>query len=151
MRTLPGTRFYDLAFSPDGKLIATVSENWLPKTRSRLRVLDMKSGRLLWSAQDEYLRPNNQIGTSEIRAVQFSPDGKFVLTSNGISEITFRDVKTTEKIFTLQAPELPATDLATHDPEVIQFSGDGKTLLNVSHNCTILWDYAEIQKRLPRS
>jgi len=113
----------DLAFSPDGKMLA--SRSW-------------DNTIILWDVKTH--QQINQLGGQfgSVYSLAFGPDGK-ILASGGYGSVTFWDVESGEQIY----------QLSGHDSSVytIAFSPDGKILASGAYNGTlILWDVASGQQ-----
>jgi WD40 repeat protein/uncharacterized caspase-like protein len=109
-----------VAFSPDGKLMASASSD---KT---VRVWDTLSSRLLRVLDAHW---------DSVTSIAFSPDGKTIISGSLDKNIAVCDVKTGRLIRTL----------ADHADEVnsVAYSPDGKTIASASRDETInLWDSA---------
>jgi WD40 repeat protein/serine/threonine protein kinase len=150
-RTLQGHRgpLYALAFSPDGLLLATASEDktarlWEVATGKEVSVLKGHGELSDASVRDQVLGP--------VRAVQFSPDGKRLVTAGdevwtripssilgvklGEQEIPFTparlwDVETGKELFGLRGDRSGL--------DFVQFSPDGKRLLAADNGRIDKW------------
>ena len=109
-----------VAFSPDGRLLATASHDktarlWDPATGDHLRTLTGHTG--------------------SVWGVAFSPDGRLLATAGGDGTARLWDPATGEHLRTLTG----------HDRSVwgVAFSPDGRLLATASHDGTVrLWDPA---------
>ncbi len=105
----------DIAYSPDGKLIATASERillWDAATTTKITPLEYES--IVWS-------------------VAFSPDGRWLVSTHGDGSILIWDVVNREL----------AANLREHSGAVrsIAFSSDGKRLATASDDHSVmLWN-----------
>lgn len=109
-----------LAFSPDGKTLATASEDWSVK---------------LWDVTTGKLKRRLKHG-KPVRAVAFSPDGKMVASATG-QEIAV-------KLWDAQTGALKqvlSARLAMANVECVTFSPDGETLASGGAGASlILWN-----------
>jgi WD40 repeat protein/serine/threonine protein kinase len=113
-----------LAFTPDLSLAAYAAGT----TGNRIQVMDLQSGRELWSAP---------VKSGFVMALAFSPDGKILASAEGFNETDIRlwDVASGREI----------GQLAGHGAWVnsIVFWPDGKTLASSSADQTVrTWDVA---------
>ena len=115
--TLPGSGAYSIAFSSDGKTIATGGSEYV-------QLWDAVSGEPTVSFQTE----SNDI----IKNLAFSPDGKTIATAS-TADIRLWDVATARHKVTLQGH--------TNSVLSLSFSPDGSTLASGSRDYKIrLWD-----------
>ncbi|MCE9532578.1 MAG: caspase family protein [Planctomycetes bacterium] len=111
-----------LAFSPDGKQIATGSSD---KTT---RVWDAANGKQLWSMEGH---------ASRITSISFSADGKRVITGSIDHTARIWDAAKGEELLVLRG------DILAGDSEMIQrvvFSPDGKFVITGGTEVTRIWD-----------
>ena len=117
-------RVRDVAFSPDGQLLASAGQD----------------GRIILRDANTHLPIRELVGmTGAVNAVAFSPDGR-LLASGGTDALVYLwDVQTGERI---------GEPLPGHTDSIwrMAFSPDGKMLATASQDQTlILWDVAERQ------
>jgi len=124
----PGFGVHGVAFSPDGKLLATG---------------DLLGDTLLWNVATRHniatLATASTTALSEVDAVAFSPDGKILATGDDRGHTYLWDVATRRKITELTDPDSgPEYSVAA-----LAFSPDGKTLATGDDNGrAFLWNVA---------
>jgi len=130
-----------IAFSPDGRLLATGS-GW-PEGDRKVIVWDAASGKMMWTYDFGQERlaieagPQEKIG--EVHSVATSPDGKFVAAGGVGGVVVLCDAKTGKLI----------QKLTGHKGTIYQlrFTPDGKFLIGASRDKNIhIWDLATGQQ-----
>ena len=90
-------RIRRVAASPDGKLVASVSDDM------DVKVWDVATGKLKATLKEHKpMTPNNY--PSMLYAVSFSYDGKWLATADKVGHIVVWDVATGKKLKTLESP-----------------------------------------------
>jgi len=128
---VPYTHSWCVAFSPDGKTLA--SGYW----NAQVKLWDVASGRERATLSGQH----NAVGS-----VAFSPDGKYLVSGSfGPDEnLKVWDVATGKELISLKPGQAQIRSLA--------FAPDGKTLATGGSNETVkLWDVATWQERLTLS
>jgi WD40 repeat protein/serine/threonine protein kinase len=153
-----------VAFSPDGRLVATAAERvvlWDAATRAKLVPLEYESivwsvafspdGRwlvsthgdgaiLAWDVAERELAANLREHSGGVRAVAFSPDGRRLASASEDKSVIVWDAEGGRKEAVLDGHQTRVTAVA--------FSPDGRWLASADHSGTIiLWDAA---RRAPR-
>ena len=111
---IPKSKFYCIAFSPDGTTLAAGNS---------------KSNTVqLWDVATSTLRGELEGHTRKVESVAFSPDGKTLVTSAADKTIKFWDVKTSD-------------NKATYPYGTgVCFFSDGKTLASRLDNTILIWN-----------
>jgi WD40 repeat protein len=127
------SRVRSVAFSPDGKLLASGGEaedHGLAKARGEIK---------LWDAATGKLKAVIKSLTGPVESMVFSPDGKLLASGGGEMH------KPGEvKLWNVATGKLKSS-LEGHTNRVysVSFSGDGKLLASASHDVTIrVWEVA---------
>lgn len=134
---LPGELVRSLAFSPDGKSMASVSVIYTDGaniTGSNIRLVDLRTSKVLW----EKTVPDDYLST-----VIFSPDGQSLVTQGNGNTQTFWEARTGRLQRTLKG----------HDgswyasSENVAFSPDGKWLAGCRGKQLSVWNAAALRSR----
>lgn len=123
---------YGLAFSPDGKLLASVSAD------RAMKVFDVEKGKLLYTLGD---------ATDWLYCVAWSPDGKY-LVSGGVDK-SIRVYDGTRPLTGLGSPKLVQSVFA-HQGAVLKlvFTSDSKTLYSVGEDRVVkAWDIEKMTEK----
>jgi WD40 repeat protein len=122
-----------MAFSPDGKMLATISP--YHSYQPTVRLWDPATGRSL------SLLSLRKFSSSWVCSLAFSPDGR-TLAISGCSEVEFIEVASGQNLLTLRGE--PIVQGATY----MVFSPDGKTLAMADRACHNIqfWDPATGQR-----
>ncbi|MBI1917060.1 MAG: WD40 repeat domain-containing protein, partial [Planctomycetes bacterium] len=129
---LPKTSLHALAFSPDSRLLATVSEGWSGRTwLCMVQLWDATTGKELRRLEEE----NDRLYT-----VVFSPDGRTLAT--GGKSLRLWEVVTGKERRQLRGHDGPIT--------LVDFSPDGRLLVSSSQDRTALvWDLTAGTRGVP--
>jgi WD40 repeat protein len=125
--TALGGWLYPVAFSRDGKTLATISITSSGQISGIVRLWDVTTQRQIGSLATG----------SAVSAVAFSPDGKTLATGNWDGTARLWDVATQRQMSSL------ATGSTVY---AVAFSPDGKTLATAVAGATQLWDVATHQQ-----
>ncbi|BAY62896.1 protein kinase [Calothrix brevissima NIES-22] len=111
------TEIHSLAFSPDGKILASGDEKIIK----------------LWDLNSQKVLTTLSAHSQAVKSVNFSPDGKILASASDDRSIKLWDISTSEEICTLLGH--------SHAVKSVAFSPDGKILASGSWDKTIkLWD-----------
>jgi WD40 repeat protein len=134
----PSTRVEGVAFSPDGKVLASGGcQDGYNCTGSKVYLWDTATG-----------LPLGQLAgaSDEVSSLAYSPDGK-ILAAGSCAKIENKETEPTCKqgeirLWTLDAREIISQPLTGHNNEVkmLSFSPDGKILASSDGNNIILWN-----------
>ena len=117
-----------IAFSPDGRLLATGGED------GRVKLFDANTG-----------LNQKLLGThvGEVRSASFSSEGRFLATSGDKPEVKLWDVARGELVRTVRGP--------TNIVETVAFSPDGSQIATGDHDGTVkVWDVEHDQRGILR-
>lgn len=118
---------YDLAFSPDGQLIATAGADGVIK---------------LWRASDGEPIATLSGHTSVVSSVAFSPDGSYLASGSWDCSIRVWSVVSRDFLFALSGHTAAVSS--------VQFSADGTRLVSGSWDGTVrIWDF--VNRRVART
>lgn len=121
--------FRAVAFSPDGKLLASMGEQ--PGNKEQVKVWDALTGGLKLTLQID------ATDSGDITSISFSPDGRLLAAAGTGTEIYFWDAHT---------GALKRTIKDTDKVKVIAFSPDGKTLASGNiYEYVKLWDVGDLK------
>jgi len=126
IRALRQKSVSDIAFSPDGTLLASGSTD-----DSILRLWDTKTGKLISSLQGH---------TDGITTVAFSPNGKLLGSASADGTARLWDVQSMKELALF-------TDQRLERMEGLAFSPSGDLLATVNWGSLILWDLRTFEKR----
>src|SRR5207302_272179 len=120
-----GPAFDNLAFSPDGRLLASGGE-W-----GRLRIWEVATGKCLL---DRHSPPSRSHFEGMLFSLAFAPDGKTLAWGEGMAAICLWDVARGRRRHRLKTPVCGRPNFT--------FSPDGKLLASGVGGAVHLWDVA---------
>jgi WD40 repeat protein len=123
---------WSLAFSPDGKYLAA--------GEGGMEAFGLATGHLVtvWDISSRQIVKALSGHANDVRAVAFSPDGKFLVSGSFDDTIRFWDLASWQQIVTLKTDKVQS----------LAFSADGKRLVSGGRDKTVkLWDVATRQER----
>ena len=124
-------RIYALAYSPDGKMIATASGD------RAVRLYDAADGRKLWTAATP----------GPVYSVAFAPDGKTIAAGTDASTATTSDCAV-RLLDAATGRERAALMLHPTQVCALAFTPDGKSLISLGRRSgVVLWDVAAGKER----
>jgi WD40 repeat protein len=119
---------HDLAFSPDGRLLAMI---WQPEVAFDASVLHRKTKIYVWQAQALHQRSAIDTGTLVPTALEFTPDSALLLAATDTAEISPDGVHPHSTLRAWRTGDLsrkPAVDLGDDPVLDIAAGPDGRTL-----------------------
>ncbi len=117
----------DVAFSPDGRLLAAACGGW--RGQGVVKVWDFTERRLI-ATLAETMEPRNYV-----QRIAFSPDGKLLALGTRKGEVTIWDVETQERLTTVRREG--------GSPKTLTFSPNGKLLMVAYDHSVYLFDLTE--------
>jgi WD40 repeat protein len=129
--TTSGHRFppSSVAFSPDGRSFASVSEGREVGVAGEVKVWDASSGKEILEI------PGHVLETNKSGTIAYSPDGRRLVTACGDSAVQVYDLATRRRIHRLEGHVGPVLEA--------EVSPDGRIIASASDDTTIkLWDMA---------
>jgi WD40 repeat protein len=126
-RIISENRFFSVAISPDGQtaVSASCAQSDSDCIQGKLTFWDVTTGKQLHSFTGH---------TARINSVEFSPDGKTLLSSSMDETLILWDVASGNQLRAFIGHAEPVYDTA--------FSPDGQTMISISLSKLILWDMA---------
>jgi WD40 repeat protein len=118
-----------IAFSPDGRLLASVGDD------NSIKIWDASTSRLLRSLTEQvFTAKSRAVGT--VDEIAFSPDGRSLASSHSSFVVKLWDVETGREVRQLKGAE-----------GAIAFSPEGRWLAVTMNDKTLLWDVQSGQLR----
>ena len=137
------------AWSPDGRRIVIICGKWDKQndtTRTELTLYDLKTSRVVWTKTHTWKDARGKAQAYWLSRVAWSPNGRWLVASNGIGGINVSNVATGDLRLTLKP--LPKRNAGGIFSASLCFSADGKTLLSARPHEIYLWDFEEIARYL---
>jgi WD40 repeat protein len=125
---------WSVAFSPDGKRIASASASPIVTVPGEVKVWDAQTG------QDLLTLKGHSLG---VESVCFTPDGKRIVSGSVDQTVKVWDAQTGQETLTLKGH--------TGAVHSVAFSPDGKRIASASHDRTVkVWDATPIESEEQR-
>jgi WD40 repeat protein len=121
-----------VAFSPDGKLLASASQN-------STKLWDVASGKAILSFKGHL---------NSVNCVSFHPDGKRLASASQDGTVRLWDVASGQEVLVLKVPSIAVYSTAYSGVTGVAFSPDGKRLACASNAAIMIWDGSKSMKEV---